>query len=184
MDGKKLQEPYVNTYPLIYVRKEKGMVPFSQFGPFVVPSFLKKEEVQRPLKYTFDRSKSLEDQPFYKLRPDEVKLHPLTGEPVFDEPFTSSSLDGVRSADVFGPHVVPAGKYWVMGDSRKNSIDSRWWMFLDEGLVHGRAVFVILSIDSEEPFWLFELIKHPVEFWTRSVRWDRFFKGLGGFNVE
>jgi len=71
-----------------------------------------------------------------------------------------------------------------MGDSRKNSVDSRWWLFLDEDFIHGRASFIIYSIDSQEAFWLFDLIKHPIDFWTKHVRWNRFFRGLNGHGVN
>jgi hypothetical protein len=83
---------------------------------------------------------------------------------------------------VFGPLTVPDGKYWMMGDSRKNSRDSRWWHFLDRERIHGRASFIIYSIDSEEAFWLFELIKHRINFWTKSIRFNRFFKILWQHN--
>ena len=65
-----------------------------------------------------------------------------------------------------------------MGDSRRNSTDSRVWLFLDEDLIHGRASFIIYSIDSEEPFWLFELLRNPVRFFTKHVRFNRFFRSV------
>ena len=34
VNGKKLDEPYVNPYPLIRVKKLKGFIPFDSFGPF------------------------------------------------------------------------------------------------------------------------------------------------------
>jgi signal peptidase I len=43
--------------------------------------------------------------------------------------------------------VIPAGKYFVMGDNRNNSEDSRYWGFVPRELVIGRAMFVYWSYD-------------------------------------
>ncbi len=43
--------------------------------------------------------------------------------------------------------VIPAGKYFVMGDNRNNSEDSRYWGFVPRDLVIGRAMFVYWSYD-------------------------------------
>ena len=48
--------------------------------------------------------------------------------------------------------VVPAASYFVMGDNRNNSEDSRYWGFVPRDLVSGRAMFVYWSFDeSAEP---------------------------------
>lgn len=185
-NGKKLDEPFVNRLPLIRVRKEVGFIPFKRFGPFSIPHFLQKMNVER--NYTFDPEKSLNDQPCYRLESNEIVHHPAHHERIFSyayDPIYSMDFrheGNVFCADEFGPITIPAGKYWMMGDSRKNSRDSRYWHLLDKELIHGRASFVIYSIDSEESFWLFELIKHPLDFWTKKIRWNRFFKALGTFN--
>jgi signal peptidase I len=41
-----------------------------------------------------------------------------------------------------GPVTVPPGNYFAMGDNSKSSLDSRYWGFVNEGLVQGRAVLV------------------------------------------
>ncbi|MDO8805223.1 MAG: signal peptidase I [Elusimicrobiota bacterium] len=43
--------------------------------------------------------------------------------------------------DNFGPIVVPAGQYLVMGDNRDRSCDSRYWGAVPENLIKGRAWF-------------------------------------------
>ncbi len=180
LNGKKLDEPYVNNLPLITLRKSRGFIPFEHFGPFAVPSFLRYEELMR--RYTYDPSKPYDKQPYYYVDEDAVVHRMDNDQPDLTYPYTPS-YDHHVCHDVYGPYIVPPGKYWVMGDSRKNSTDSRWWLFLDEKLVHGRASFVIWSVDSEESFWLFELIKHPIDFWKKNVRWDRFFSKFKHFTI-
>jgi signal peptidase I len=46
---------------------------------------------------------------------------------------------------------VPEGHYFVMGDNRDNSEDSRYWGFVPRGLVIGRAMFVYWSYDESAP---------------------------------
>jgi signal peptidase I len=47
--------------------------------------------------------------------------------------------------------VIPPGKYFVMGDNRNNSEDSRYWGFVPRELVIGRAMFVYWSYDESAP---------------------------------
>lgn len=186
VNGKKLDEPYVNPYPLIRARKAKGFIPLDSFGPFRIPDFLR-YTVREDYNYTYDPSKPRQEQIFYRLDEDEIVKNIETGKPIFSNPYTPNySFDyDTRSfycVDVFGPFKIPEGKYWAMGDSRKNSRDSRWWHFLDRERIHGRASFIIYSIDSEEALWVFELLKHPIDFWFKAVRWDRFLRPLWNHN--
>ena len=47
--------------------------------------------------------------------------------------------------------VIPPGKYFVMGDNRNNSEDSRYWGYVPRELVIGRAMFVYWSYDESAP---------------------------------
>jgi len=82
--------------------------------------------------------------------------------------------------DHFGPVTVPADKFFVMGDNRDQSYDSRYWGFADERDVKGQATFIYWSWDSEAYSrgvghvrawpWPFEMIAAL----PQGVRWDRF----------
>ncbi len=56
--------------------------------------------------------------------------------------------------------------YFMMGDNRHNSLDSRFWGFVPEDHVVGKALFVWMSWDSSAP-----------KFWQK-IRWERLFRGI------
>ncbi|MDA1307706.1 MAG: signal peptidase I [Acidobacteria bacterium] len=56
-----------------------------------------------------------------------------------------ASLD-LREA--YGPVTVPEGQYFMMGDNRDNSEDSRYWGFLPASYVKGKALFIYFSFDN------------------------------------
>ncbi|GMT42616.1 MAG: signal peptidase I [bacterium] len=61
----------------------------------------------------------------------------------------------------FGPVFIPDEKYFMMGDNRDNSQDSRFWGFLDENKIVGRAFIIYWSRDITKTFPL-------------ALRWNRF----------
>jgi len=54
--------------------------------------------------------------------------------------------------------------YWMMGDNRHNSADSRYWGFVPEDHIVGRPVLVWLSLDKDKGLF------------NGKIRWNRFFK--------
>ena len=71
--------------------------------------------------------------------------------------------------DNWGPLVVPEDRYFMMGDNRETSLDSRYWGLLEGWRLEGRAVFIYFSYNKESyrPF--------P---WVREVRWGRLGDGI------
>lgn len=64
---------------------------------------------------------------------------------------------GVEPRDNFGPIVIPEGKFFVMGDNRDQSYDSRYWGYVPKEYIKGKALKVYWSWDSK----------------NLKARWDR-----------
>ncbi len=110
---------------------------------------------------------------------DEQYVHYL------EPPRGASEYHEVTSFDLrerYGPVKIPADKYFVMGDNRDNSQDSRYWGFLPREYVKGRALMIYWSYESETEDYqqtglgstikdLFSVVTH---FFTRT-RWTRMF---------
>lgn len=63
----------------------------------------------------------------------------------------------------FGPVVIPNGKYFMMGDNRDNSADSRYFGFVERSRVVGQATSIVISLDINNKY---------------QPRWKRFFSEL------
>ena len=82
-------------------------------------------------------------------------------------------------------------EYWLMGDNRRGSHDSRWIGPIGRKFIHGRILWRLWSFDRPDnwsvlrlpirlpiigdtlDFAIIDLIRHPIDFW-RHMRWGRF----------
>lgn len=155
LNDKKLDEPYLNKYPIIYRYKNGHINPRS-----------------------YDPSRPLSNQPFYDMTQSEIARAKLYYPDNILYPDTPAMDGRGVYKDVYDVH-LGSNEYWMMGDNRQGSWDSRDWgpLNTEKVLFHGRILFRIWSVDSDESWWIVDLIKHPINFWKR-VRWSRFFQVL------
>ncbi len=90
----------------------------------------------------------------------------LLDDKAFTQRIDPGVIDGtINPRDNFGPVTVPDDAYFVMGDNRDQSLDSRFWGFVREEKIRGKAFRIYWSWSGQGN-------------WTEWVRWDRFGKAI------
>jgi signal peptidase I len=115
----------------------------------------------------------LRDEDFQGEGPGARDLYNHFQEKVNDQSFSILLRKG-KEGSIYGPIQVPDGHYFVMGDNRDNSNDSRFWptqTFVPRENLVGRAMFVWLSCEETLP--VVKFLCNPV-----TIRWKRFFHSI------
>ena len=104
------------------------------------------------------------DEPYVTHSDVSDEMHPWME---WQRDYLPEGLDGSAYAptrDNWGPIVVPEDRFFMLGDNREKSLDSRYWGLLEGWRLEGRALFTYYSYnkDSYRPF--------PA---IREVRWGR-----------
>ncbi len=153
VNGERLDEPYVNRFPLVPVTLEWSPRSYDPDFSFSDQPFYRMDEAQVRRVQRIFRDNGIETE--------RIAGTPLThgGSDVFDVHLKSKAKDGID-------------EYWVMGDNRLGSGDSRMFGTLNGNFIHGRILFRIFSFDAQSDWLIIDLLKHPIEFFTR-FRWSR-----------
>lgn len=140
---------------------QEEMRPGIQFGP----SFETKQNDYREI-FPFARDYTWCRDEFGPLWiPQKGVTVPLTREnlPLYERIIRVYEHSSVEEALAAGEYTFKQDYYFMMGDNRHNSLDSRYWGFVPEDHIVGRPALIWLSTDAEERF-------------PRNIRWKRFLK--------
>ena len=196
VNGVKLDEPYINKYPLIDIwtddvkivleaAREQVLTEMKRHNvdPQQYPNILENVLGKYHRRVSYDPARPFTKQEFYSMNENQIMRGennelsltmpgtPLPKERAEAKHFENGTCNSTDEFDI----QLDDHHYWLMGDNRLGSCDSRFWGALDGRLIHGKILFRIWSVDSLEWLWVWDLVKHPVDFWSR-VRWSRFFQ--------
>lgn len=109
------------------------------------------------------------DEPYVVHSPVQDETHPWME---WQADHLVASVDPrtyVPTRDNWGPIVIPEDRYFMLGDNREQSLDSRYWGLLEGWRLEGRALFTYFSYNKGS-FRAFP--------WIREIRWGRLFRPI------
>jgi signal peptidase I len=110
----------------------------------------------------FVKYESLDQEIIDQFEIDQKSHHVFFNENLTGKQHAVMLSPLLPSLNTFDPIIISEGQYFMMGDNRDNSADSRFFGFVDRKLIVGQATMVVISKEGS--------YMHP--------RWNRFFKDL------
>ncbi|MCD6326495.1 signal peptidase I [bacterium] len=154
MESTLLRGDHILVNRMIY--ETDGLGPLAKILPVRAPERFDIPVFKNPTNMKLDYIKRMVGLPGDKIEQVAKRLSINGEEAVYDweqhlSPWVIPRQRDKR--DFFGPIDVPDNCYFMMGDNRDNSLDSRYWGTLDEKLLKGKAFMIYYSWSPFEAFF-------------------------------
>jgi signal peptidase I len=155
--------------------------------------------VKRVIGIPGDRIRIVDHQVFLNGQPlaEPYKVHDPIAYDAFGDNFPPASryypranvradwLERMNQCVVRGELVVPPGKYFVMGDNRDHSWDSRYWGFVDRENIMGRPLLIYWSVEATSDDYTDRTLagrllglSHTLANLPKKTRWSRMLRAV------
>lgn len=97
-------------------------------------------------------------------------------EKPISEDYVNHTISEFSTTSNLNPRKIPLDSYFVMGDNRNNSMDSRIWGFLKRDLILGKAIIIYFSIQPSSlvsSSYIKKIFVDTLNIFNR-IRWNRF----------
>ena len=167
-----IKVPFKNKFIVQWKKPERGQIVIFKY-PYANKLFVKRcvglggDTIQVINKILYVNHKKMIEP--YVQHIDPVTYPPLDIDSSLIQQYWENKeflYTGLSVRDNFGPVVVPKGCYFMMGDNRDNSDDSRFWGPLKNKYVVGTPLFIYFSWDNKAPLY---------QIW-RKIRFSRIFR--------
>jgi len=176
VNSKRYDEAYINRYPLILVDESLSS------------EYLDMKSTDTGEFRSYDPHKPYQSQPFYTIHEDMI-VHTHNGAPLIRIPDASvapregqklhDAVDYWDGSDIFNV-TLKARQYWLMGDSRRNSLDSREFGPVTQSQIQAIIWFRIFSIDTG--FLWRDIMSAPWKL-MHYIRWQRCFTYMPSYRT-
>ena len=139
-----VRNPFTNKILIPLTKPKRGDIIVFEF-----PKDRTKDFIKRVVAIEGDRVKVINNRLF--LNGNLIKENFIRNSSSIEYLKKSSDFDYHQGSTDFEEQIVPKDSYFMLGDNREKSLDSRFWGFVHKDLIVGKALIIYWSWETYEP---------------------------------